>query len=330
MEKLQRKSAKLFAEDAAAAAGGISQFGSLAEGTPNYSTDPDVIQALDAYKEGWSSAVLGTKSPALEDRNALDYLLSYQQAYIMQRGIPEYLDTETYYQGSFASKADGKLYVSKVDNNTGHDPELDTAETYWMKFPTPQELAAKVSKAGDTMSGRLVIQTSEANPLIVRLGNYDGVTNTDQAVMRIMSGGDITVNGIINSVVSGILLKKSENYQPYFTSENGVYKLLSTKDSSTISHYAMPNYSSGTDYTSALGSTITVPSDGWFFFSQNTGNYAAASVTIYDGADNPLTSLSYRLYNDNNAAIFPMPKGYKVNCTATYGGSLQFFPCFTY
>ena len=81
MAKLQRKSAKLFAEEATASAGGLAQFGSLAEGTPNYSTDPDVIQALDAYKEGWSSAVLGTKSPALEDRNALDYLLSYQQKY---------------------------------------------------------------------------------------------------------------------------------------------------------------------------------------------------------------------------------------------------------
>lgn len=147
MAKLQRKSAKLFAEDATAAAGGLAQFGSLAAGTPNYSTDPDVIQALQAYKDGWSSAVLGTKSPALEDRNALDYLLSYQQAYIMQRGIPEWLDTETYYQGSFASKSDGSLYVSKVDNNTGHDPELDTTETYWLKFPTPAELGI-ISPAG--------------------------------------------------------------------------------------------------------------------------------------------------------------------------------------
>ena len=157
MAKLQRKSAKLFAEDATAAAGGLAQFGSLAAGSPNYSTDPDVIQALDAYKEGWSSAVLGTKSPAIEDRNALDYLLSYQQAYIMQRGVPEWLDTETYYQGSFASKADGKLYVSKVDNNTNNDPSTDTSETYWLKFPTPAEVAQKVSKSGDTMTGSLVI-----------------------------------------------------------------------------------------------------------------------------------------------------------------------------
>lgn len=131
MAKLQRKSAKLFASEATAAAGGLAQFGSLAAGTPNYSTDPDVIQALDAYKEGWSSAVLGTKSPALEDRNALDYLLSYQQAYIMQHGIPEWLDTETYYENSYVIDSNGELRVSTIDNNTGHDPIEDEGAQYW-------------------------------------------------------------------------------------------------------------------------------------------------------------------------------------------------------
>lgn len=95
------------------------------------------------------------------------------------------------------------------------------------------------------------------------------------------------------------------------------------------SHFGMPNYSGGTDYTSSIGSTITVTNDGWFFFSQNTGNYAAATVTIYDSNDNTLASLFYRLYNDNNNAVFPVPKGYKVNCASTYGGALLFFPCFT-
>ena len=151
MSKLQRKSAKLFAEDATAAAGGLAQFGSLAAGTPNYSTDPDVIQALDAYKEGWSSAVLGTKSPALEDRNALDYLLSYQQAYIMQRGIPEYLDTETYYIGSVVSNS-SQIYISLTDNNTGN---ALTNTTYWRKFYTPTEIDAFLANKADIDLGNV-------------------------------------------------------------------------------------------------------------------------------------------------------------------------------
>lgn len=131
MAKLQRKSAKVFAEQAQAAVGGIAQFGSLAAGDIQYSKDVDVIQALDAYKEGWQSAVVGNKSPAMEDRNALDYLLSYQQAYIMQHGVPEWLSTETYYKNSYVVDSNGELRVSIGDNNTGHDPILDEGGQYW-------------------------------------------------------------------------------------------------------------------------------------------------------------------------------------------------------
>ena len=131
MAKLQRKSAKVFAEQANAAVGGIAQFGSLAAGDIQYSKDVDVIQALDAYKQGWASAVVGNKSPAMEDRNALDYLLSYQQAYIMQHGVPEWLSTETYYQNSYVVDSNGELRVSVGDNNIGHDPILDEGGQYW-------------------------------------------------------------------------------------------------------------------------------------------------------------------------------------------------------
>lgn len=192
MAKLQRKSAKLFAENAAAAAGGLAQFGSLAAGTPNYSTDPDVIQALAAYANGWSAAVLGTKSPALEDRNALDYLLSYQQAYIMQHGIPEWLDTETYYIGSFASVGYA-LYVSKTDNNIGNNPTTDSTETNWVKFPTPQEvadgLALKVNKAGDTMTGNLIMNGGTV---------YNRVSGTDY---RMLDARDFTFKNV-NAVIA--------------------------------------------------------------------------------------------------------------------------------
>lgn len=187
MAKLQRKSAKLFAENAAAAAGGLAQFGSLAAGTPNYSTDPDVIQALAAYANGWSAAVLGTKSPALEDRNALDYLLSYQQAYIMQRGIPEWLDTETYYIGSFASVGYA-LYVSKTDNNIGNNPTTDSTETNWVKFPTPQEvadgLALKVSKAGDTMTGNLYQKINGTDYRVLTTKDLPTFTNVDEIICQ--------------------------------------------------------------------------------------------------------------------------------------------------
>lgn len=194
MAKLTRKSAKVFAEQASASIGGVSQFGSLAAGDPQYSKDVDVIQALDAYKNGWSDAVVGNKSPAIEDRNALDYLLSYQQAYIMQRGVPEWLSTETYYLGSFVSLDNGKMYVSKVDNNTNHNPATDTSETYWVAFPTPQELAdglaLKVAKAGDKMSGNLVMNGGTV---------YNRVSGTDY---RVLDTRDIPTFNNVNEVIA--------------------------------------------------------------------------------------------------------------------------------
>lgn len=144
MAKIARKSAKIFAENAIAGVGGVSQFGSLATGNINYSKDVDVIQALQAYQQGWSSAVLGNKSPTIEDRNALDYLLSYQQAYIMQRGVPEWLASETYYTGSFVSLDNGRMYVSTTDDNTGNNPATDTVN--WLAFPTPADLAALAAR----------------------------------------------------------------------------------------------------------------------------------------------------------------------------------------
>ena len=155
MAKIQRKSAKLFGESAIAGIGGIAQFGSLAAGEINYSKDPDIIQALDAYKNGWSDAVTGNKSPAIEDRNALDYLLSYQQAYIMQRGVPEWISTETYYKGSFVSLDNGHMYVSKTDNNINNNPSTDTNETNWIVFPTPQDLRDGLALKADLDLGNL-------------------------------------------------------------------------------------------------------------------------------------------------------------------------------
>lgn len=291
MAKLQRKSAKVFAENASASEGGIAQFGSLAAGNPNFSKDVDVIQALQAYKNGWTSAVTGNKSPALEDRNALDYLLSYQQAYLMQRGVPEWLDTETYYVGSFVSLDNGRMYVSKVNNNINNNPGTDTSETYWMAFPTPQELrdglALKVAKAGDTMTGDLVVQAN------------------------------ISATGTIVG-------------QTLFNSANGNnYRALDVRDLLTMSHFTMPNYSAGVAYNT--NTWIAAPSDGWFLFRQDTGNYSAAGITICAPGDTstPLANFYYRNFNDSNTAMIPVPKDYNAYFTTSYGYALTFYPCFT-
>lgn len=108
----------------------LSQIGSLAAGSPVYSTDPDVLQALANYIDGWFDVVIGNNSPAIEDMNSLCYLYAYQLAYILQAGIAEWNAGTTYYTGSFVNSG-GQLFVSLVDNNLNN---AVTDNTKWVSY----------------------------------------------------------------------------------------------------------------------------------------------------------------------------------------------------
>ena len=117
MAKITRKTQKVFA-GSVSASGNIAVFGSLATGSPAYSTDPDSIQTT-AYLQGWQSATVGNNSPALQDDNALNFLFSRQLAYLLQQGIAEWDAATEYHQHSFASSG-GVAYRSLTNNNTGN------------------------------------------------------------------------------------------------------------------------------------------------------------------------------------------------------------------
>lgn len=115
MAKIIRKGQRIFGSTAGV--NQIAQYGSLANSTPNFTTDPTVIQALSQYLDGWFDAVIGGNSPAIEDMNALCYLFAYQLAYLMQEGIAEWDATTTYFKGSIAQDGSGTEFLSLADNN---------------------------------------------------------------------------------------------------------------------------------------------------------------------------------------------------------------------
>jgi hypothetical protein len=116
MAKISRKVAKIFGSTAGP--NQIAKFGSLAAGTPLFSTDPAVIQALGNWLQGWFAGVEGASSPAIEDMNAFCYVAAYQIAYQMQTGVPEWDATTTYFIGSLVTDVGtGAMYMSKVNNN---------------------------------------------------------------------------------------------------------------------------------------------------------------------------------------------------------------------
>ena len=134
MSKILRKVAKIFGSNASA--NQIAKFGSLAAGSPQrYSgatADPDNIQALGEWLDGWNSAQVGAGAPAIEDMNGFCFTMAYQIAYAMQEGIPEWDPSTTYYIGSIVQDGSAKTYYSLVDNNLNH---LLTDVTKWGLLP---------------------------------------------------------------------------------------------------------------------------------------------------------------------------------------------------
>ena len=132
MAKLLRRTQKVFASQANADQ--IAVFGSMKTGTPDYSSDVEELQSAE-YLQGWSDAILDDKAPFLEEMNGVQYGLSYQTAYMLQEGIPEY-DANTNYSDTTVLKAiDANnnviLYHSLKADNLGN-PLSDT--TSWQRL----------------------------------------------------------------------------------------------------------------------------------------------------------------------------------------------------
>lgn len=121
MAKITRKTAYIFAENAAS--NDVEQFASKQQtGTPNYTSDPAIIQALSAWGDGWSQALNPTNnSEYKQDRNGVDLVATYQIAYILQQGIAEWDSGTTYYEYSFVSY-NGQIYISTANDNLNNTP----------------------------------------------------------------------------------------------------------------------------------------------------------------------------------------------------------------
>jgi microcystin-dependent protein len=121
----------------------IGKFGSLAAGLIEYTSSPADVQSLSNFLDGWYGAVLGNNSPAIQDMNALFFLLFYQFQVSQQNGVWEWASDVTYYTGGFVNSA-GVLYVSLADDNLNN---AVTDVTKWQRYD------AEVTGAGKDFWG---------------------------------------------------------------------------------------------------------------------------------------------------------------------------------
>lgn len=110
----------------------IGQFGSALLGTKLNTQDVATIQALEAYSQGWGSAVIPSRNfPPMEEVTGVLKTISYQACYSLQAGVPVYDIATDYGVGDIVKVASGStltFYVSQTTPNIGQSLS-DT--TYW-------------------------------------------------------------------------------------------------------------------------------------------------------------------------------------------------------
>ena len=150
MANITRKQHKIFA----ALSANNGQFGSDQAGSPVVSNDPDVIQALPAYNNGWLNATIGTSElPTLEDMQGLQYNNSYQTAYLLQKGIPEWNNLTDYHTGDIVRQIGGsRLYKSITDDNI-NNPIIDLSNWQYLGNLDNLFTTEVITTEGDLIKG---------------------------------------------------------------------------------------------------------------------------------------------------------------------------------
>jgi len=168
MARLARFTQKVFAESATL--GEKKKFGSLAAGAPADALTVADVQQLSNYLDGLFAGVVGPFNPAMEDMNSLFYMLTYQLAYSLQSGVPEWDSATEYFAGSIVTDTmlvasiaptQAKLYVSLKANNTGN-PLTD--KTQWaVLFDNALNPQASVTLAARAAGNWIAKTASAAN-----------------------------------------------------------------------------------------------------------------------------------------------------------------------
>ena len=298
-EKLKRKVMEIYGENAATR--DIIAYGSDIAGKIVQTKDPDVIQT-EAYKTGVRSAVVGKNSTSLQNRQALDFLFSRQLKYLYQHGIPEWGADETYFVNSLAVGSNGNLYVSLTDNNKGNNPTTDT--TNWKAFPTPAQLAEKVAKAGDTMTGQLQMT----------VGSHGVRFNVDDTKFFFIESNAANGLTLLNQDLKGIYLDGGNNGMPVYTDGTNYSRLLTTADLANIDYVVESK-------VNADGSWYRKYKSGWL----EQGGRFASSATVTVSFLKPFLDTAYTFISSSGANITSTSKksGTTIIFDPTYNASTK-------
>lgn len=256
MTALARQHQKIFAIDAPQSQ--VTTFRSTS-GTPVFSKTPDSIQT-EEFTAGWLNADnTGNYTPYVEDINGLFLTLSYNTAYLLEKGIPEYSATQIYYQNSYCQYL-GQLYRCKVDNTVNY---LPTDTTKWDYIHTEEYSTASIG------TGESIVATPSGSTFQFK----SLVAGTNVTLTPSVEGDAIT----ISASMSGYADFTASSPLSY-NGSTGVLT-LSQASSSTNGYLSSADW---TSFNSKLSSTIFSANNTWT--GTNTFNSVATTSFTLNGS----------------------------------------------
>ena len=226
MTNLPRVTGKIFAESASATGNNpeIGKFGNAKQQIYTGEADISEIQNSEAWSQGWTSAVVSNSNfPPLPEMNGVLKNLSQQICYILQKGIAEWDKNTIYYENNYVNY-NGKLYRSKIDNNTT-EPGTEEGIGNWSTSELDVSIATLyepgiVQPDGKTITiddGGVISSTLKVD---IATTEKPGIVQPDGKTITIDEGGVISISpdffseaddGVTPSVCTGLTKVVKDN-----------------------------------------------------------------------------------------------------------------------
>jgi microcystin-dependent protein len=242
MVRLTRKNIKVFA----GSSNNNGIFGSLQANNPVLTNDVEQIQSLAAWEDGWESATETSEElPPIEEMNSISYVTTYQQAYLMQEGMPEWSTNVTFYKGSLTKQVTStgfRIYCSLTDNNLGNALS-DTSN--WKKVMDSDDLyafdSAVVKLTGNqTIAGTKTFSVSPIAPTPTSGDSSTKVATTSFATTAINALSNTCVKLSGNQTISGTKTFNSSPIAPTPASTDNTQKVATTAFVKNNIQFSMP------------------------------------------------------------------------------------------
>lgn len=292
MPRLARKNIKVFA--GSATNNGV--FGSLQANNPTITSDVEQIQSLTAWGEGWNAATETSEElPPLEEIQGVEYVTTYQQAYIMQEGVPEWAATVTYYKGSLTKEVTStgfRIYNSLTDNNTGN---LLSDTSNWKKVMDSDDLYAFDSAVVHNTGNESVAGVKDflLSPLVPTPSSGD---NSQKAASTAF------VAGVASDLQTQINTKASSSDVIHKT---GSETYTGVKSNQITLDLNKRNWQNTNDFLTNLDQTVALDYDQTIYTNvvrDKNNDFFSWITTNYSPVRKTYASFSARCKNSNNTA----------------------------